>query len=283
MAANFERFAGWSDSHSMDETTHVSGLSPDLIDPELPTPLYHQVYLVLREKIRRGEIPKDATLPGEQELSQSFNVSRITVKRALNDLAADGLVTRHRGRGTIVAQGTTIPVVKGSFDTLIESLHIMGLETEVELLEVTKVAASGIIAEQLDVPPGTPLQRATRLRKLQGEPFSHLVTYIPGNIAAKFSVKQLSSTPLLTLLERAGAPPYEAEQWITATAAEPSIAAALDVSPGAPLLKIERIMRGPKAVPVQLIHAHYRPDRFQYHVKTHRRRTGDAGVWRDEH
>jgi GntR family transcriptional regulator len=268
----------------MVETTRASELSPNLIDADLPTPLYHQVYLVLREKIKRGELARDATLPGEQELSRSFNVSRITVKRALNDLAADGLVTRHRGRGTIVSEGATIPVVKGSFDTLIESLHIMGLETEIELLEVTKIGANGTTAEQLEVPPGTQLQRATRLRKLQGEPFSHLVTYIPGKIAAKYSVKQLSSTPLLTLLERAGAPPYEAEQWITATAAEPSIAAALGVSPGAPLLKIERIMRGPKGTPVQLIHAHYRPDRFQYHVKTHRRRsrTDEAGGWRED-
>lgn len=260
----------------MSHTIDSMGLSPDLLNPNLPTPLYHQVYMVLREKIRHGDISHDSMMPGEQELSRCFDVSRITVKRALNDLAAEGLVTRHRGRGTVVTGGSTVPMVKGSFDTLIESLRRMGLETEVELLEVVNVKASDTLAEQLKIPPGSKVQRATRLRKLQGEPFSYLVTYVPREIAARYTIKQLSSTPLLKLLERAGAAPIEAEQWITATGADPLVAKALDVSPGTPLLKIERVMRGAKGVPVQLIHAHYRPDRFQYHVRTQRRRAGSS-------
>lgn len=269
---------------TMSDAVDQLGLGPDLLDPGLPTPLYHQIYMVLREKIRRGEIAQDSIMPGEQDLSRCFEVSRITVKRALNDLAADGFVTRHRGRGTVVSGGSSVPVVKGSFDTLIESLHIMGLETEVELLEVANVAASEEIAKQLDVELQSKVQRATRLRKLQGEPFSHLVTYVPWKIASLYSVKQLASTPLLTVLERVGAAPIEAEQWITATGADPSVARALDVPTGAPLLKIERVMRGAKGVPVQLIHAHYRPDRFQYHVRSTRRRTsGDkTSAWRDD-
>ena len=267
----------------MPDTIDSSSFTPDLLNPALPVPLYHQIYNVLREKIRHGELARGTLMPGEQELSRCFEVSRITVKRALNDLAADGLVTRHRGRGTIVSGGSTIPVVKGSFDTLIESLHLMGLETEIELLEVSVISANEALAEQLHIEPQSKVQRATRLRKLQGEPFSYLVTYVPWNIAVRFPAKQLASTPMLKLLENVGAAHLEAEQWITATGAEPSIARALDVAPGAPLLKIERIMRGAKGTPVQVIHAHYRPDRFQYHVRTQRRRTstGEASAWRD--
>ncbi len=68
---DIERPVGRSASDSMDETSAVSGLSAKLIDPELPTPLYHQVYLVLREKIRSGEIARATPLPGEQEVSGS--------------------------------------------------------------------------------------------------------------------------------------------------------------------------------------------------------------------
>jgi GntR family transcriptional regulator len=258
-----------------------SRIEPSLLDESLPTPLYHQIYLVLREQIRRGEITAEVTLPGEQELARRFNVSRITVKRALNELAAEGLVTRHRGRGTIVARGPTIPLVKGSFDTLIGSLKIMGLETEVELLEVSDMAADGWVAMHLDLADGAQVQRATRLRKLQGEPFSHLVTFVPLEIARRYSIEELGSTPLLTLLERAGAAAFEAEQWITAAAAEPQIASTLGVPPASPLLKIERVMRDAKGAPVQLICGHYRPDLFQYHVKTHRRRSR-GGSWSEE-
>lgn len=254
------------------------------LDPSLPTPLYHQIYLVLRERIRSGALGAASILPGEQELARSFNVSRITVKRALNELASDGLVSRHRGRGTIVSSGAAVPIVRGSFDNLMESLRLMGLETQVELLEVGFVPADADVARQLGLEVGTKVQRAVRRRKLSGEPFAHLVTFVPGAIAARYTRKELATQSLLSLLERAGAAAFEAEQWITAVGADPSVAAALGVNAGTPLLMIERIMRGAKGEPVQLIYAHYRPDRFQYHVRTHRRRQGPgaATAWRDE-
>lgn len=247
------------------------------LDESLPTPLYHQIYLVLREQIRSGAIPPDAMLPGEQHLARMFNVSRITVKRALNELAADGLLHRHRGRGTIVTSAAAIPVVKGSFDNLLESLRIMGLETQIEVIDVANLQADAATAKMLELEPGAPVQRAIRRRMLQGEPFSHLVTYIPGDIAEKFSIKEMATTSLLTLLERSGAAVFDAEQWITAVGAEPLVAAALGVSGGAPLLKVERVMRDIDGRPVQLIHSHYRSDRFEYHVKTHRRKPAGAG------
>lgn len=253
------------------------------LDESLPTPLYHQIYLVLREQIRSGVIPANALLPGEQQMAKLFNVSRITVKRALNELAADGLLNRHRGRGTIVTNTKALPVVKGSFDNLLESLRIMGLETEIEVLDVADVPADALTAEALEVPVGTRLQRAVRRRKLQGEPFSHLVTHIPSDIAERFSVKDMATTSLLVLLERSGAAVFDAEQSITAVAAEPLVAAALGVALGAPLLKVERVMRDVNGRPVQLIHSHYRSDRFQYHVKTHRRKPpafGEGGETR---
>jgi GntR family transcriptional regulator len=251
----------------------VLGLSSDKLDETLPTPLYHQIYLVLREAIRRGEIAAGETLPGEQELARALKVSRITVKRALNELAGDRLVTRHRGRGTIVAGDATIPMVRSSFDNLIDSLKIMGLETEVELLEVRDMPAEPVIADHLAIKPGDPVQFAVRLRKLRGEPFSHLVSWVPADIAARYSREELGSVPQLTLLQRADAEMVEAEQWIGAAAAEPQIASALHVNTGSPLLKIERITRAARGRPVQFIRGHYRPDRFQYHFITHRRTT----------
>ncbi len=123
------------------------------------------------------------------------------------------------------------------------------------------------------------VQRAIRLRSLNGEPFSYLVTYIPQAIASRYTVAQMAETPLLALLEQVGAEVSEAEQWISAVSAEPTMAAALDVPTSSPLLRIERVMRDKTGKPVQLVYAHYRSDRFQYHVKTSRRQ-GKAAAWR---
>lgn len=244
---------------------------PDL-DPTLPTPLYHQVYLTLRARIRSGEILPGAFLPGELPLAKIFNVSRITIKRALSALASDGLLDRQRGRGTMVTSANPAPIVKGSFDTLVESLKLMGLETEIEFIAVAEIAADATTARLLELEPGAPVQRAVRRRKLQGEPFSYLVTYIPAEISRRYSIEDLATTSLLVLLERAGAKAVDAEQWIMAVAAEPAVAAALDTADGAPLLKVDRVMRDATGRPVQLIHSHYRSDRFHYHVTTRDRR-----------
>jgi GntR family transcriptional regulator len=242
-------------------------LAPHMVDESLPTPLYHQIYVMLRERIVSGRLAIGTLLAGEQEMAKQLGVSRITVKRALNELAARGMVVRHRGRGTTVAGGAVIPLVASAFDTLVESLQRMGLQTSVELIDVDERPAGSKVAERLELKPEALVQRAVRLRRLNGEPFSYLVNYIPALIARRFSREDLATASMLTLLERAGAAAQEAEQWITAVAANAEIASALEISPGEPLLKIDRVMRGPRRKPVQFIEVHYRPDRYHYHFR----------------
>ena len=246
----------------------VTRLAQTRLDERAPTPLYHQLFLVLRDIIREGAFGTDTLLPGEQTLAGLLTVSRITVKRALNELAAETLVSRHRGLGTRVTPRARLPVVRSAFDNLLESLQQMGLATTIELIEIADVRAGPAgVAAHLDLPDTASVQRAVRRRRLEGEPLSYLVTYTPRAIATRYSPEDVANTSFLELLERAGAAPLEAEQWITAVAAEPRVAAALDVDPAAPLLKIERIMRDATGAPVQLVHGYYRPDRFQYHVR----------------
>ena len=232
------------------------------------------IYLVLRDRIRTGAFQAEQIIPGEQELTKRFGVSRITVKRALNELAAHGLVSRQRGRGTVVTYNASIPVVRGGFDGLLGALKQMGLTTEVEVLEVVTVVAGREIAEAMEMDRGLPVQRAIRLRRLERDTFSYLVSYVPGDIADRYDAEELEQTPQLALLERLGVSVVEAEQSITAVAAEPHVAGALRIAPGSPLLKITRLMRDADGRPVQRIIAYYRPDRFHYHL--HLSRRGDS-------
>ncbi|XBQ17654.1 MAG: GntR family transcriptional regulator [Oceanicaulis sp.] len=259
------------------KTEHAARLGPELIDESLPTPLYHQIFLVLRDRIRDGAFAAGAILPGEQELGRLFDVSRITVKRAMNELAAHGLVTRHRGRGTVVTHNAGAPVVEGRFDTLFDALKRMGLETEVRLLEVENHPAGEELALEMALDPGAAVQRAVRLRSLEGETFSYLVTHVPGEIAARYTEDDLKTQPMLELLRQAGAEAVEADQTITAVAADPQIAGALKIATGSPLLKIKRIMRGADGRAVQHILAYYRPERFRYHMRLVKKDAGGAG------
>lgn len=255
--------------------------TPDQIDEQSPKPLYQQVYDLLRDKISDGTLGLNDHLPAEQDVTQMLGVSRITVKRAMNELAVAGLVRRQRGIGTVVTYDAAAPTIKGSFKTMIDGLTRMGVDTKVSLLDCTVGTASPAICEALKLKRATSVQRIVRLRSLDGEPFSHLVTYIPYDIAQGYDESELTTESLIKLLEKAGYAPVEADQTISAVPAEPAVAATLGVAPSSPLLRIHRIMRDADGRPVQDITAHYRADRFEYHMRMARDNAGQAD-WNTE-
>lgn len=249
------------------------------VDERSPMPLYHQIYLVLRDKIIDGVFETNAFIPGEQELVHMFGVSRITAKRALNKLAAGGLVIRQRGRGTRVAARTPVLPVRAGVDGLIENLIEMGLKTQVKLLGFDYVPATPDVARALRIEPGACVQHAVRRRALDGKPFSYLTTYVPERIGRTYSKVDIAARPLLSLLERSGVRVGSAEQSVSATLADPQVAPALDVEIGSPLLRISRVVFDQSGTPVEYIVALYRPDRYQYRMKLDRIQERNRKTW----
>ncbi len=236
------------------------------VDDRLPTPLYHQIYLILRNKILTGEYPVETVLPSEQDTAENFGVSRITAKRALNELAGDGMVVRERGRGTKVIHHAPPPPVTGSVEGLLENLLTMGLETDVRLLVFDYVRPTPGIATALGCDSGETVQRAVRLRLLEEVPFSYLITHVPERVGRSYSRDDLAERPLLALLERSGVQVSRAEQTISAALADGETAPALGVGLGAPLLRIERVVFDQDERAVEHITALYRPDRYQFRM-----------------
>ncbi|MDH5353888.1 MAG: GntR family transcriptional regulator [Gammaproteobacteria bacterium] len=237
-----------------------------LIDDRLPTPLYHQVYLVLRNKILNDDYTRGSLLPGEQETSDMFGVSRITAKRALNELARDGMVVRERGRGTRVVYHSLAQPVEVNVEGVLENLLAMGLETEVKLLSFDYLPANRETAQLLDCNEGQSVQKAVRVRFLEDEPFSHLTTYVPSEVGDSYSREDLAEKPLLALLERSGIKISRAEQTITATLSDAEVSPALGLELGSPTLCIYRVVYDQNNRPVEYIKALYRPDRYQYRM-----------------
>jgi GntR family transcriptional regulator len=250
-----------------------------IVDGRLPTPLYHQIYLILRDMIRDEFYADGAALPSEQQLMRQYGVSRITAKRALDELAADGLVVRARGRGTRVRFSPPAPPIRASVEGLLENLLTMGLKTEVVLLDFDYVPAAPDVAAALECPASTVVQRAVRVRRIKGEPFSHLTTYVPEAIGRSYSRHDLASKPLLSLLERMGVEVSRADQTISAKLADGQIAPHLDVEVGSALLKITRVVRDQSGRPVEYITGLYRPDRYQYTMQLSRIQDQARNVW----
>lgn len=250
----------------------------------LPLPKYHRIYLVLREQLQEGRFA--AGLPGELALMQQFGVARVTVRRALGQLAGEGLISREPGRGTRpirTEEAGTGGAANGPMRTqltgLLENLVSMGLRTSVKVLDVGTVTASQAVATALDLSPGDPVQKAVRVRSTREGPLSHITTYVPADVARRFGRRELSRKPILLLLEESGVKVGRAVQSISARLADAEVAGHLDVSVGSALLAVRRLIYDEQERPVQWLHGLYRPDRYEYEMQLSRVGGIDAKVW----
>ncbi|WP_274626946.1 GntR family transcriptional regulator [Arvimicrobium flavum] len=237
------------------------------------------MFVLLRNRIYSGEISPGELIEGEQELCKEFGVSRITAKRALNELANAGLVVRERGKGTRVVKRPPPPAVTASIEGWLENISLMGLVTEARVLEFGYVEASEDIAHALEISQGVEVQRAVRVRLLDRKPMSFLVTYVPSDIGRQFDQDDLNSRPLLHLLERAGVDVASARQSISATVADAQVATALGIHAGAPLIEVRRVVRDASGRPVEYIRVLYRPDLYRLEMSMQRVREKEGMRW----
>jgi GntR family transcriptional regulator len=253
---------------------------------DLPLPKYHQIYLVLREQLQEGRF--DAGLPGELALMQQFSVARVTVRRALELLQNEGMISREPGRGTrrvqpeAGVQSGSAPEGQASraqLTGLLENLVSMGLRTSVKVLEVETICASSAVAAALSIGVGASVQKAIRVRSTKEGPLSHITTYVPSEMARQFGKRELARKPILVLLEESGVKVGRAHQTISAKLADAVIARHLDVAVGSALLAVRRLIYDDQERPVQWLHGLYRPDRYEYQMELSRVGSIDAKVW----
>lgn len=238
-----------------------------------------RVYLHLHEEIMRGVHGVGAVLPGEQKLALTLDVSRVTVRRALDALEGDGLIERRAGSGTTVCAPKTQPSLAADFNTLMPQLVEMGQNTTARLLSFSYGAAPSAVSTAMGLEAQARVQVAVRLRLIEGVPFSHLTTWVPEEIAQNYTEAELATTPLFRLLERSGVKVDAADQTVSATLASPDVADVLGVSIGAPLLTLDRVVKDSEGRGVEFLAALYRPDMFRLEMALSRVGAGKGRHW----
>ncbi len=254
----------------------------DVLDTGSGIPLFHQIAVLIRDQILSGRLAVGERVPTEAELCAGYGVSRITAKRALDELAREGLVVRARGRGTQVApRPAAVPFVS-TVEGWLENISRIAETTEVRVLEFGYMPATPGIAALLALEPGAEVQRSVRVRSFEGRPLSWLETWVPGEIGRRYSEAELGREPLLRLLERSGQRVASARQTITAAIASPSVARALEVPAGSALLDVRRTVAAEDGRPVEHIAILYRPDLYQFEMSLARVTDRDGGRWEAE-
>ena len=227
-------------------------------------PLYHQLYSVLKDAILDGTIPFGAQMPTEQQLTATFDVSRITAKRAMDELAAEQLVSRFRGKGSHVIYQFTPKPVRALLVGMLEKPLEIAKHGSVRVITTESVVPPANIRQIMNLGNSDVVHKVARVcSKEDGEPYVHYLSWTAG-IKKGFTKKSLEKHMRLDLLRANGIHLVKVEQVITAKNASMRIAEDLEMEFGSALLSIRRIGYVESGEIVDVVDGLYNPERFQY-------------------
>jgi GntR family transcriptional regulator len=225
---------------------------------DLGTSRHRTVSLVLSDGIATGRYRLGESLPGEEALAKMFQVSRVTIRRALADLDAAGLIERKHGLGTFVKKKPD-PTEASPMNRLVSQIAQAG-KLDVEVIEFEYCVPPEAVRDLLKLKTGQEVQRVIRVRRNKRRPIIHLTTYVPAAIGRSYSRRDLGRVPLYQLLARAGKVYRRAQEAVGACLADPIVGPLLKVEVGAPLLFIQRVLSTADDEPVEYLEVRASPD-----------------------
>jgi GntR family transcriptional regulator len=235
-------------------------------------PLYRRIARKLRAEIEEQLRPGDA-IETEAALEQRFNVSRITVRHAIDELVHAGLLVRRQGSGTFVAR-IKVTEELGVLHSWTERMRELGFEPRTVDCEMLQVVPPAWVAQALHLNAAAPesVLRIQRLRYGGDEPLSLMVDYLRLRFVPDLAEKGLEGESLYETLERRyGLDLARAEDTVTARSATLFEARLLGVEPGAPVLYVMRVTYLPDDEPLGAATVVSRADRYEYRVTGHPR------------
>lgn len=237
------------------------------VSRDSPVPLYYQLYQLLLGKIEAGVWQPDEAIPTEKELGQQYDVSRATVRQALQQLVADNYLYRRHGLGTFVAKPKMRHGPQRPFG-ITGYLRTHGLEPGWRLLDLEVVRPPQPVAVALGLPKNEEALRIRRLRLADHEAIGVHTVYVPFPLAERIKAEHMlqGDSSLFYLEEFLGITLSESHRIIQAASADEDEAQLLDMGTDCPLLLVLRITIASDGQPVEYLRAAYRGDRFEYYV-----------------
>jgi GntR family transcriptional regulator, N-acetylglucosamine utilization regulator len=234
------------------------------VDPHSPVPLYHQIYLDLRQMIQRGLITPGGMLPPEMELCQVYNVGRQTVRQAIARLVDDDLLERFAGRGTFVRKqpSHTQFFLDRSFS---QQMREMGRIPHSRVLSVQSGAVDSALITALQGYNGVPCLTLERLRLGDDEPICHQISTILSERCPGIEKLDFENQSMYEILAtRYQLSIHRIDHVVRATAAGEYRAELLNVAEGTPLLFVGTTTYLDDGQIIEHTASYYRADRYEY-------------------
>lgn len=233
------------------------------INPGSPIPLYIQIKEAIKEYITEKKLPENTPLFSERKIAEIYSVSRLTARKAVEELIREGVVFQQPSKGTFVSpKKLTQPwLVVTSFS---EAISQEGRKPGSKLLEVAQVTASQAICEQMEIECNTTLLKSFRIRYVDNEPFCVAKSYIPYALVPEIE-KFMDSAPLYDLLrDRYDLHLAKTHASLEAILADYRVASLLEIKIGAPMFLMKGTVRDSQKHVVEYFETFYRGDRLQF-------------------
>lgn len=241
-----------------------------MLDRRSPVPLYHQLSQSLLTQITNGEFSPGDALPPERELTTVYDVSRITVRRAIDELESEGYVRREQGKGTFVAPPR---IQRGilKLTSFSEDIRALGMTPGSKLLTFRREPAQARVAKELRLQDGEEVWFVERLRFADSDVIGLNLSYLSLPQGVKLSQHELEEeVSLWKLLAEKGVLLAESDKVIGAIPAEDWHAELLNVKRGTPLLQVEGVAYSDRGQPVEFHQIITRADRYKYQLRVTR-------------
>lgn len=235
------------------------------LDPNSPKPLHAQAEAIIREMLQQEEYQKGKLFPNEVELSRQLNISRNTLRQAINKLVFEGLLVRKKGYGTTVAPQNVMSNARNwksfSQEMQAQGMKVQNFELHISYKKAPEEALKFFGADKEDS-----LLCLERLRGKPGLPFVYFISYF--NPSIPMTVEEDMSLPLYEILEKKyGIQVRTSREMIYARGATQHMAEKLGIGEGDPILVRRRFVLDVNGMPVEYNVGYYRADSFTYSIE----------------
>ncbi|WP_196000858.1 GntR family transcriptional regulator [Clostridium sp. 1001271B_151109_B4] len=201
-------------------------------------PIYVKIEKYLKELIDSGEIKQGELLPSENKLCEKFNVTRMTVRSAYNNLVKEGYITRKRGIGSIVLANRISDNIS-NIQSYTKEMINKGYSVITKLISLSIVEADKNIKDKLNLDLGENVWEVKRVRYAEGAPVSYMITYMPVKMFP--NLKKTDCDSLYKYLEKCGYKISTAQRVVEALISSEELMELLELECESPILHIEQI------------------------------------------
>jgi len=246
-----------------------------MIDRSSRVPYYEQLRVILERAMAEGRVPAGRQLPSEAQLCEDYGVSRTVVRQALGALAGEGLIVRHKGKGSFVAPPKVDEHLAQSLTGLAEEVRARGQRLTNDILAFERAGPPAHIADVLALTPGEDVIHLERLRSIDGERWNVTSTYLPFALCEPLLALDMRERSLYATLEQElGLVLDHGRRTIEAAVAGERHGRLLGIPPGSPVLLLKSVAYLRDGRPIEYFLAWHRGDRTRFDVELHRRRPG---------